>query len=100
MIAKIIKGADFGGVINCMLSKEKGKAKVLASNNISLVDQNLSLETMQVIQCRGLMNQNTEYHERIIELVHQNMKQIQNHTTEYRKSIFMSSPKYTNRSNL
>ena len=30
----------------------------------------VSLETMQVIQCRGLMNQNTEYHERIIELVH------------------------------
>lgn len=25
MIAKIIKGADFGGVINYMLSKEKGK---------------------------------------------------------------------------
>ena len=37
----------------------------------------VSLETMQVIQCRGLMNQNTEYHERIIELVYQNMKQIQ-----------------------
>ena len=37
----------------------------------------VSLETMQVIQCRGLQNENTEYHERIIELVHQNMKQIQ-----------------------
>ena len=37
----------------------------------------LSLETMEVLQCRGLMNQNTEYHERIIELVYQNMKQIQ-----------------------
>ena len=37
----------------------------------------LSIETMEVLQCRGLMNQNTEYHERIIELVHQNMKQIQ-----------------------
>ena len=41
MIAKIIKGADFGGVINYMLSKEKGKAKVLASNNIGFTDQNL-----------------------------------------------------------
>ena len=41
MIAKIIKGADFGGVINYMLSKEKGKAKVLASNNIGFIDQNL-----------------------------------------------------------
>ena len=29
MIAKIIKGADFGGVIHYMLSKEKGKAMVL-----------------------------------------------------------------------
>jgi len=37
----------------------------------------ISLETMKVIQCRGLMNQNTEYHERIIELVHRNIKQIQ-----------------------
>lgn len=37
----------------------------------------LSLETMDVLQSRGLMNQNTEYHERIIELVHQNIKQIQ-----------------------
>ena len=37
----------------------------------------VSLETMQVIQCRGLQNKNTEYHERIIKLVHQNMKQIQ-----------------------
>ncbi|SJL28977.1 mobilization protein [Porphyromonas gingivalis] len=34
MIAKIIKGADFGGVINYMLSKQGGKAMVLASNNI------------------------------------------------------------------
>jgi len=37
----------------------------------------VSLETMQVIQCRGLQNKNTEYHERIIELVHRNIKEIQ-----------------------
>ena len=37
----------------------------------------VSLETMQVIQRRGLQNKSTEYHERIIELAHQNMKQIQ-----------------------
>lgn len=41
MIAKIIKGTDFGGVINYMLSKEEGKAMVLASNNIGFTDQNL-----------------------------------------------------------
>ena len=41
MIAKIIKGADFGGVINYMLSKEERKVKVLASNNIGFTDQNL-----------------------------------------------------------
>lgn len=41
MIAKIIKGTNFGGVINYMLSKEKGKAKVLASNNVGFFDQNL-----------------------------------------------------------
>lgn len=37
----------------------------------------VSLETMQVIQCRGLQNKNTEYHGRIIDLVHRNIKQIQ-----------------------
>lgn len=37
----------------------------------------VSLETMKVIQCRGLLNKNTEYHDRIIDLVHQNIKQIQ-----------------------
>ena len=37
----------------------------------------LSLETMEILQCRGLMNQNTEHHERIIELVHRNIKEIQ-----------------------
>ena len=41
MIAKIIKGADFGGVINYLLSKEERKVKVLASNNIGFTDQNL-----------------------------------------------------------
>ena len=41
MIAKIIKGADFGGIINYMLSKQEGKAMVLASNNIGFTDQNL-----------------------------------------------------------
>lgn len=41
MIAKIIKGTDFVGVINYMLRKEEGKAMVLASNNIGFTDQNL-----------------------------------------------------------
>mgnify|MGYP001013852560 CR=1 FL=1 len=41
MIAKIIKGADFGGVINYVLSKQEGKAIVLRCNNIGFTDQNL-----------------------------------------------------------
>lgn len=41
MIAKIIKGADFGGVINYMLSKQEGKAMLLASNNIGFTDRKL-----------------------------------------------------------
>ena len=41
MIAKIIKGTNFSGVVSYMLSKEKGKAKVLASNNIGFIDQTL-----------------------------------------------------------
>ena len=35
------------------------------------------LETMKVIQCRGLQNKNTEYHDRIIDLVNRNIRQIQ-----------------------
>ena len=37
----------------------------------------VSLETMKVIQCRGLQNKNTEYHDRIIDLVNSNIRQIQ-----------------------
>ena len=32
----------------------------------------VSLETMKVIQCRGLQNKNTEYHDRIVNLVSAN----------------------------
>lgn len=34
----------------------------------------VSLETMKVIQCRGLLNKNTEYHDRIIDLVNANQQ--------------------------
>ena len=37
----------------------------------------VSLETMKVIQCRGLQNKNTEYNDRIIDLVNRNIRQIQ-----------------------
>ena len=36
----------------------------------------VSLETMRVVQCRGLCNQNSQYHERILKLVRRNMNQI------------------------
>ena len=36
----------------------------------------VSLETMKVIQCRGLQNKNTEYHEQIVNLVNANCKLI------------------------
>jgi hypothetical protein len=39
----------------------------------------LSLETMEILQCRGLMNQNTEYHEQIINLVYSNISFIAQH---------------------
>lgn len=37
----------------------------------------VSLETMKGIQCRGLQNKNTEYHDCIIDLVNRNIHQIQ-----------------------
>lgn len=36
----------------------------------------VSLDTFQVLQCRGLCNQNTEYHDRIVSLVNANRKLI------------------------
>lgn len=36
----------------------------------------ISLETLQVVQSRGVFNSNTEYHSRIIKLVNRNMMQI------------------------
>lgn len=36
----------------------------------------ISLKTLKVIQSRGLCNRNTEYHDRIIDLVNRNMNQI------------------------
>ena len=67
---------------HCVFSNEyhlKEKSLILSARiegkRVETIE--VSLETMQVIQCRGLQNKNTEYHERIIELVHQNIKQIQ-----------------------
>lgn len=67
---------------HCVFTNEyhlKEKSLILsasiAGKRIETIE--VSLETMEVLQCRGLMNQNTEYHERIIELVHRNIKQIQ-----------------------
>jgi len=80
---------------HCVFTNEyhlKEKSLILpasiAGKRIETIE--LSLETMEILQCRGLQNKNTEHHERIIELVQQNMKQIQSHTIEYRKSIFRS----------
>lgn len=36
----------------------------------------VSLKTLKVLQSRGVCNQNTEYHERIIELVNKNKRLI------------------------
>ena len=59
---------------HCVFTNEyhlKEKSLILsasiAGKRIETIE--VSLETMEVLQCRGLMNQNTEYHERIIELV-------------------------------
>jgi len=37
----------------------------------------LSISKLQVLQCRGVCNRNTEYHERIIELVNKNIRLIE-----------------------
>ncbi|MDO4707995.1 MAG: PcfJ domain-containing protein [Porphyromonadaceae bacterium] len=67
---------------HCVFTNEyylKEKSLILsariAGKRIETIE--VSLETMKVIQCRGLQNKNTEYHDRIIDLVHRNIKQIQ-----------------------
>lgn len=41
----------------------------------------VSLETLSVIQCRGACNQNTEYHDRIVDLVNSNARLIKERMT-------------------
>lgn len=41
----------------------------------------LSLDTFKVLQSRGLCNQNTEYHDRIIQLVQKNAQKIRKRMT-------------------
>ena len=56
----------------------KPKSLVLSAridnNRIETVE--LSLETFKVLQSRGLCNQDTEFHERIINLVQKNVRKI------------------------
>ena len=40
MIAKIIQGTDFNGVINYMLNKPEDKAKVLAATGVRIASTN------------------------------------------------------------
>ena len=40
MLVKIIQGTDFNGVINYMLNKPDGKAKVLAATGVRIVSAN------------------------------------------------------------
>ena len=40
----------------------------------------VSIKTMKVVQSRGLLNKNTEYHDRIVELVNRNIKKIRQRT--------------------
>ena len=66
---------------HCVFTNEyhlKEKSLILsasiAGKRIETIE--VSLETMQVIQCRGLQNKNTEYHDRIIDLVNRNIRQM------------------------
>lgn len=47
-------------------------------NGKSIETVEVSLESFQVIQSRGIQNQTTEYHDKIVELVNQNVHLIQN----------------------
>ena len=69
---------------HCVFSNEyhlKEKSLILSASidgkRIETIE--VSLETMEVLQCRGLMNQNTEYHEQIINLVYSNISFVAQH---------------------
>ena len=56
----------------------KPKSLVLSAriDNKRIETVELSLETFKVLQSRGLCNQDTEFHERIISLVQKNVRKI------------------------
>lgn len=53
----------------------------------------VSLKTMKIIQCRGLQNCNSKYHNQILELMNENMNQIKNILYGKKKTIKRSSPR-------
>ncbi len=66
---------------HCVFDSEyylKPKSLILSatigSKRIETIE--VSLETMKVVQCRGLYNKNSKYHNQILKLVRRNMKQI------------------------
>ena len=71
---------------HCVFSNEyhlKEKSLILSARiegkRVETIE--VSLETMQVIQCRGLQNKNTEYHEQILALMQKNMRMIAQRAT-------------------
>ena len=67
---------------HCVFTNEyhlKEKSLILSASIIGkrIETIELSLKTMEVLQCRSLMNQNTEYNERIVHIVNTNTLLIQ-----------------------
>ena len=73
---------DIGAILHhCVATNKyynKPKSLILSAeiDNKPVETIEVSLETMQIVQCRGRHNQNTEYHERILNLMRDNMHQI------------------------
>ena len=68
---------------HCVFSNEyfKKKASLILSASVDGVKTEtieVSLETMEIVQCRGLFNQNSEYHDEILRVMNNNIYQIAN----------------------
>lgn len=66
---------------HCVYTNEyfkKSKCLILSARieGTSIETIEIDLEKLEIIQCRGIRNQNSEYHDRIISLMRKNMKLI------------------------
>lgn len=74
----IIEGAELHHCVGQCNYAMRSNSLILSAivNGKRMETIEIGLDTMTILQCRGLQNQPSDYHDRIVSLMNRNMKQI------------------------